>query len=181
MIRPQYAVPQTAHNPAKTKGFTLIELLVVIAIIAILASILFPVFAQAREKGRQASCLSNQRQLGLGALQYAQDYDETTCPNFEIAQYSSYNPHWMDEIYPYVKSTAVYTCPSRNGDNRTAVGPVTLPAGNDWWTYEYLGTPKNRRLPHSNYYYYGTYAMNNMWAKGLDQLPYSVGIRLSTW
>jgi prepilin-type N-terminal cleavage/methylation domain-containing protein len=60
------------------KGFTLIELLVVIAIIAILAAILFPVFAKAREKARQASCQSNEKQLGLGFIQYTQDYDETS-------------------------------------------------------------------------------------------------------
>jgi prepilin-type N-terminal cleavage/methylation domain-containing protein len=63
-----------------TDGFTLIELLVVIAIIAILAAILFPVFAQAREKARQASCASNHKQIILGWLQYAQDYDETAVP-----------------------------------------------------------------------------------------------------
>ena len=63
-------------NSARTAGFTLIELLVVIAIIAILAAILFPVFAQAREKARQTSCLSNTKQLGLAFMQYAQDYDE---------------------------------------------------------------------------------------------------------
>jgi prepilin-type N-terminal cleavage/methylation domain-containing protein len=64
------------------KGFTLIELLVVIAIIAILAAILFPVFARAREKARQASCLSNCKQMGLGAVMYAQDYDEMTVPGY---------------------------------------------------------------------------------------------------
>src|SRR5262245_16743330 len=69
--------PMRAGCPRSQRGFTLIELLVVIAIIAILAAILFPVFAQAREKARQASCMSNVRQIGLAALQYAQDYDET--------------------------------------------------------------------------------------------------------
>src|SRR5690349_4121179 len=64
------------------KGFTLIELLVVIAIIAILAAILFPVFAQAREKARQTTCLSNTKQMGLGLMMYAQDYDETMTPAY---------------------------------------------------------------------------------------------------
>ena len=65
----------------KHTGFTLIELLVVIAIIAILAAILFPVFARARENARKTNCLSNLKQLGMGMLQYAQDYDETFCPS----------------------------------------------------------------------------------------------------
>src|SRR5437016_5404992 len=72
--------PDLAAHPKRKPGFTLIELLVVIAIIAILAAILFPVFAQARAKARQATCLSNQKQLGLAWVMYAQDYDETS-PN----------------------------------------------------------------------------------------------------
>jgi len=118
MIRPQYAVPQSAYNPAKTKGFTLIELLVVIAIIAILASILFPVFAQARAKARAAQCLSNQKQIGLGLMMYTQDFDETlpfaTYPKGWCGSTSASdarNPKWMDMIYPYIKNAGVFTCP----------------------------------------------------------------------
>jgi len=91
-------------------GFTLIELLVVIAIIAILAAILFPVFAKAREKARQTSCLSNEKQLGLGIFQYTQDNDETFMPGDNTAP--GMNGHgWGARIYPYVKSTQVYACP----------------------------------------------------------------------
>ncbi|BDI29944.1 hypothetical protein CCAX7_19950 [Capsulimonas corticalis] len=86
-------------------GFTLIELLVVIAIIAILAAILFPVFAKAREKARQASCLSNEKQIGLGILQYVQDSDETY-------PLSDRTGCWEQSTYPYVKSVNVYKCPS---------------------------------------------------------------------
>jgi prepilin-type N-terminal cleavage/methylation domain-containing protein len=70
-------IGQTGIRSKGPRGFTLIELLVVIAIIAILAAILFPVFAQAREKARQTACLSNVKQLGTGVMMYAQDYDET--------------------------------------------------------------------------------------------------------
>jgi prepilin-type N-terminal cleavage/methylation domain-containing protein/prepilin-type processing-associated H-X9-DG protein len=90
------------------KGFTLIELLVVIAIIAILAAILFPVFAKAREKARQSSCLSNCKQLALGCLQYAQDYDETLAPGYIGGPY----PEWYTVIMPYVKNTQILQCPS---------------------------------------------------------------------
>ena len=96
-------------------AFTLIELLVVIAIIAILAAILFPVFAQAREKARQATCLSNLKQLGLAGLQYCQDYDEINVPsetNFALIAGVQYYTPWQDLLYPYVKSLDVYNCPS---------------------------------------------------------------------
>jgi len=104
-------------------GFTLIELLIVIAIIAILAAILFPVFARARENARRASCQSNLKQIGLGLIQYAQDYDETLVR-------SNYGPtpggnggaknsdptagdyKWMDALFPYTKSTQIFDCPS---------------------------------------------------------------------
>ena len=88
------------------KGFTLIELLVVIAIIAILAAILFPVFAKAREKARQISCASNLKQLGLGLIQYNQDYDEQM-PSCD----DGWGQGWAGKIYPYVKSAGVYGCP----------------------------------------------------------------------
>ncbi len=93
------------------KGFTLIELLVVIAIIAILAAILFPVFARAREKARQSSCLSNIKQLSLGNVMYAQDYDEKTVIFSQGA--SGGNPQWHYLIEPYLKNENIYLCPSQ--------------------------------------------------------------------
>ena len=96
----------------KRNGFTLIELLVVIAIIAILAAILFPVFAQAREKARQAACASNTRQIGTGILMYLQDYDERLAP---VATLDSQNPDgvlWPALIAPYLKNNQIRLCPS---------------------------------------------------------------------
>ncbi len=106
----------------KSQGFTLIELLVVIAIIAILAAILFPVFAKAREKARQITCASNEKQLGLGFLQYTQDYDESL-PTTHFG-----NPQgWAGQIYPYVKSTGIYKCPDDPTQPVTSGGVTAVP------------------------------------------------------
>ena len=100
----------------KRHGFTLIELLVVIAIIAILAAILFPVFARAREKARQASCQSNLKQIGLALMMYAQDYDEAICMHTggfgypDLAQ--SDREWWPTRINPYTKNMQILICPT---------------------------------------------------------------------
>ena len=105
------------------RGFTLIELLVVIAIIAILAAILFPVFAQAREKARQTGCLSNLKQIGNALTMYVQDYDEILpSPDHATDGPSSLNdPKWMDRIYPYARNEQLFNCPS-DGFNRQKNG-----------------------------------------------------------
>lgn len=109
------------------KAFTLIELLVVIAIIAILAAILFPVFARARENARRASCMSNLKQIGLGVMQYVQDYDQ----KFPIVAIANGNatperPYgWADALQPYLKSTQIYQCPSEPNATNTSVNPVS--------------------------------------------------------
>jgi len=122
------------------RAFTLIELLVVIAIIAILAAILFPVFAQAREKARQATCQSNLKQIGSALAMYVQDYDET----YPITDGAGNQPAalwtqppdargkptvarlgvWATTLQPYVKSYAIYACPSCPVDNTLLPNPV---------------------------------------------------------
>jgi prepilin-type N-terminal cleavage/methylation domain-containing protein/prepilin-type processing-associated H-X9-DG protein len=135
----------------RNQGFTLIELLVVIAIIAILAAILFPVFAQAREKARQASCLSNSRQIGHAGTMYIQDWDEQLVPTY---QYEGGNSSrviwWYDMIMPYVKNYGVLQCPSGRNfvtsgitkvETQNGVGGVWVSYGtcsNDWCVGQYI-------------------------------------------
>jgi prepilin-type N-terminal cleavage/methylation domain-containing protein len=110
----------------RKNGFTLIELLVVIAIIAILAAILFPVFAQARERARMIGCLSNARQLGTVLRMYAQDYDETY-PKPDIVESDAYADIyiWRNAVQPYMKNKGIFACPSNPKSRPT--GPGTDP------------------------------------------------------
>ena len=113
------------------RGFTLIELLVVIAIIAILAAILFPVFARAREKARQASCQSNEKQIGLAFAMYVADYDQTY-PRPWVNQpgviAGTNYVTWVDMLMPYVKNLQMLQCPSQQWTQAT-MAYTTTPFG----------------------------------------------------
>lgn len=112
-------IPHRTGKAVGQQAFTLIELLVVIAIIAILAAILFPVFAKVREKARQTSCASNLKQLGLAVTQYVQDYDETypiaIDSGLEYANGTDTTAHWTQKVIPYIKANGVYGCPDDPG------------------------------------------------------------------
>jgi prepilin-type N-terminal cleavage/methylation domain-containing protein/prepilin-type processing-associated H-X9-DG protein len=132
----------------RQKGFTLIELLVVIAIIAILAAILFPVFARAREKARQSSCASNVRQLGLAYVMYLQDNDglypphvtERTAPSGTPDTLEGRAPYtYKTKLGPYVKNAQVFKCPS---------APAwSTPAAGQWYTTDYGNNHNEANLP----------------------------------
>ena len=148
---------------SRHRGFTLIELLVVIAIIAILAAILFPVFAKAREKARQSSCLSNVKQILLGVLSYSQDYDEMlpfgqndSGPATGATVWGT----WQDSIMPYCKNSQMFVCPS----NKTG----TYKNGG-------YGMPHNH-LPYRTFYATGAKSLGSisapsevMWTCDVDQ------------
>lgn len=145
------------QNRASRSAFTLIELLIVISIIALLAAILFPVFSKARENARRASCQSNLKQIGLGLMQYAQDNDEimvlawsdgscnaedgwvptnlNNCNGGTPAAVG--NIKWMDSIYPYVKSTQLFNCPSApaRADNGTVFDKYEVATGSKYGHY----------------------------------------------
>ena len=109
------------NEQRRITGFTLIELLVVIAIIAILAAILFPVFARARENARRASCMSNLKQIGLAMAQYTQDWDEKTLVTDHIVGYE-----WFEPLQPYIKSEQVFRCPSLSESPVAAESDYTI-------------------------------------------------------
>lgn len=136
------------HRNTRSTGFTLIELLVVIAIIAILAAILFPVFAQAREKARTASSGSNARQLALAIRMYVQDYDERF-PFGGWMPNSTGTWEWQNSTAPYIKNKGLYRCPSSSDDDE-------LPGNPTAWAWN--------RNPVS-------YLYNNMLAEGRNPSP----------
>ena len=133
----------------KRRGFTLIELLVVIAIIAILAAILFPVFAAAREKARTTGCLSNVKQLLLAALMYASDYDGTLPCDYHVSNSSTTHIRLVTAMEPYIRNRQIWYCPSisriplpqyHHTEENVAAGNISY----YWWCYD---TPPSTVTP----------------------------------
>jgi prepilin-type N-terminal cleavage/methylation domain-containing protein/prepilin-type processing-associated H-X9-DG protein len=132
-LKNQRSTQMTLNHTFRKQGFTLIELLVVIAIIAILASILFPVFARARENARRSSCQSNLKQIGLGIMQYTQDYDEkfpSVAPGLaDVDLYAEpgvidTRPSIQACVQPYIKSWQIFRCPSATEGSGAGLAPV---------------------------------------------------------
>lgn len=163
----------SARSPQRQKsGFTLIELLVVIAIIAILAAILFPVFAQAREAARKTVCLSNMKQLTLGWLMYSQDYDETNPMTAQCCNSEGNQIYWLENIEPYVKSggtssdlsakSSIFVCP-----NYSVAAPLVDEAGNPATNINPDGNQSVGRWPLTSYAP-NFYVTTAWWALGAD-------------
>lgn len=180
------------------RGFTLIELLVVIAIIAILAAIIFPVFTKAREKAKQASCLSNLKQIGLAVLQYAQDYDGIS-PGNGSAGNSWCHPlqdpdvvAWVPDgaLTPYIKNTQIFVCPSQADSILSYAAGYCFPFSLDRIPY-----PAEMRMMADgprNYYALGTFMVdrhngggNNLYVDGhikfLVATPLPTGTRIDDY
>ena len=124
------------RSSRKTQGFTLIELLVVIAIIAILASILLPVFASARENARKSSCQNNMKQLGIAFIAYAQDYNEKLVVGYAVtsnlgAMSGNNEAGWAQNLYPYIKSKGVFTCPDDPTSANTPLVAISYAMNSD--------------------------------------------------
>lgn len=135
----------------KNKGFTLIELLVVIAIIAILAAILFPVFAKAREKARQTTCSNNVKQIATGLTMYFQDYDEQLPGGYAVNWDGTYSiGGFVDPIAPYLKNTQIFVCPSDGLKNALSADP-----SKNFQSAILPGTPPNQPLSYGYNYYLG--------------------------
>ena len=153
---------QPQQKRAVKRGFTLIELLVVIAIIAILAAILFPVFAQARSKARAISCLSNVKQLSLAYTMYVQDYDETS-PHMGSDDYPQ-------RLYPYVKNAQLFLCPDRS-DTNAIEAPDGINPTNRSLGYGYNWGPIQRRG--------GGLVLGQQYVSGTSGSTYLPGISLA--
>lgn len=124
----------------RTRGFTLIELLVVIAIIAILAAMLFPVFARSREAARKTTCLNNLRQLGLASHMYAQDYDGFLPCDYYACNSSTTHHRLVQQIWPYIKNMQILYCPSSSKIAR--------------WMPDFVPTEENMAAGNISYYYF---------------------------
>ncbi len=150
--------PANPTQRQRRSAFTLIELLVVIAIIAILAAILFPVFARARENARRSSCTSNLKQIGLGMIQYAQDYDEKYLAQ-SITGVPTTNRHFGALLQPYLKSKQIFVCPSAAG-TEIAINTVNYSGG----TTDHIWTADAATFGGD---FKGSYAMNQKFSFGV--------------